>query len=101
MKYDRRGYKPRERTMVVTNKFLYLLEVTKSVKQKHCLPLESLNFIVTSETDNVVMIRIPEDLLKKDKGDLILEVPYLIEAITKIIRVTRRNHMLSVIDSKT
>jgi len=101
MKYDRRGYKPRERIMVITNKAFYLLEATKSVKQKHRLPIEMVSFVVTSSNDNVLMVRIPEDLLKKDKGDLILEAPHLIEALTKIIDLTKKPQMLSILDSKT
>lgn len=67
MKYDRHGYKPRERVLVVTNKAFYLLEVTKSVKQKHRFPLDVVSLVVTSENDKVLMIRLPEDLMKKDK----------------------------------
>ncbi|KAF2905235.1 hypothetical protein ILUMI_00959 [Ignelater luminosus] len=101
MKYDRHGYKPRERVLVVTNRAFYLLEVTKSVKQKHRFPLDVVSLVVTSENDKVLMIRLPEDLMKKDKGDLILEVPQLIEALTKIIDLTKKQHMLSILDQKT
>ncbi|KAF5286073.1 hypothetical protein FQR65_LT12959 [Abscondita terminalis] len=101
MKYDRRGYKPRERVVVITNKAFYLFEVTKSVKQKHRFPIDSISLIVTSKNDKVLMVRIPEDLINKDKGDLILEFPYLIEAITKIINVTKKPDMLRILDSQT
>ncbi|KAF5286700.1 hypothetical protein FQA39_LY16183 [Lamprigera yunnana] len=100
MKYDRRGYKPRERVAVVTTKAFYLVEITKSVKQKHRFPIEAINLVVTSENDRVLMVRIPEDLIKKDKGDLILEFPYLIEAISKIINFTKTPAMLAILDSK-
>ncbi|KAK4872802.1 hypothetical protein RN001_014831 [Aquatica leii] len=101
MKYDRHGYKPRERVVVITSKAFYLLEMTKSVKQKHRFPIEAISLIVTSENDKVLMVRLPEDLLKKDKGDLILEFPNLIEAITMIIDITRKPTMLAILDSKT
>lgn len=55
--------------MVVTNKSFYLLEANKTIKQKHCLPLDSISFVVTQENDKVLMVRIPEELIKKDKVD--------------------------------
>ncbi|XP_060520350.1 unconventional myosin IC-like [Cylas formicarius] len=101
MKYDRHGYKPRERIIIVTQNNLHVLDCRNSVKQKHCLPLKRLRFIVTHESDKLVLVRIPEDLLKKDKGDLILEVPHLIEAITMIIDVTKDPSLLTIIDEKS
>lgn len=53
--------------MLVTNKYFYLLEANKAIKQKHCLPLNSISFVVTQENDKVLMVRIPEELIKKDK----------------------------------
>lgn len=53
--------------MLVTNKSFYLLEANKTIKQKHCLPLASISFVVTQENDKVLMVRIPEELIKKDK----------------------------------
>ncbi|XP_075220204.1 unconventional myosin 61F isoform X2 [Lycorma delicatula] len=96
-KFDRRGYKRRERVLVVTDKALYLVaEEGKNIKQKHRFPFETiLRLEITTESDNFLLLRIPPDL-KKDKGDLILEVPYLIEAITKIISVTNKPEMLNV-----
>ncbi|XP_030750397.1 unconventional myosin IC isoform X1 [Sitophilus oryzae] len=101
MKYDRHGYKPRERIIIVTQNNLHVLECKGSVKQKHVLPLRKLQFVVTHENDKFLLVRIPEDLLKKDKGDLLLEVPHLIEAITAIIKVTNDRNALTIIDATT
>lgn len=98
MKYDRHGYKPRERIVLVTTKNLYLLELKGTAKVKHCLPLNKLNFIVTPNNDKILVVQIPEDLIKKDKGDLILEVPHLIEAVTKIIYTLNDPKLLTIID---
>ncbi|XP_008200294.1 unconventional myosin IC [Tribolium castaneum] len=99
MKYDRHGYKPRQRVVLITTKNFYVIEVkNSSAKQKHCLPLSKLNFVVTPNNDKMLLVRIPEDLLKKDKGDLILEVPHLIEAVTYIINVTDNPGLLTIID---
>lgn len=67
MKYDRHGYKPRERIIIITNNNLHVLECKGSVKLKHVLPLKKLKFVVTHEHDKMVLVRIPEDLIKKDK----------------------------------
>ncbi|RZC40033.1 Myosin head domain containing protein, partial [Asbolus verrucosus] len=98
MKYDRHGYKPRERVILITSKNLHLIEVKNSVKLKHCLPLSRLNFLVTPNNDKMLLVCIPEDLMKKNKGDLILEVPHLIEAVTQIINITKNSDMLTIID---
>lgn len=66
IKYDRKQYKPRDRVMIVTNKAIYLLEVKKTFKVKHKLPLNVLEFVVTSENDGLLLIKIPPEL-KKDK----------------------------------
>lgn len=98
IKYDRHGYKPRDRIMVITNKNLHLLECKGSLKPKHCLPLNRLNFTITPQNDKLLLVQIPEDLMKKDKGDLILEVPYLIEALAYIIDTLHDSTVLRIID---
>ncbi|KAL1501336.1 hypothetical protein ABEB36_006675 [Hypothenemus hampei] len=100
-KYDRHGYKPRERILVVTQHNLHIFECKNSIKQKHVLPLKKLKFILYKENDKLVVVRIPEELIKKDKGDLILELPRLIEAITIILDVTKDPNMLAIIDAST
>jgi myosin-1 len=65
-KYDRHGYKPRERALVLTNKRLYVLD-GKDFKLKHNLQLDILQeVVVTSESDNLLLLRIPPEH-KKDK----------------------------------
>ncbi|KAF7269721.1 hypothetical protein GWI33_017239 [Rhynchophorus ferrugineus] len=101
MKYDRHGYKPRERIVIVTQNNMHVLECKGSVKQKHVLPLKRLKFVVTHESDKFLLVRIPEDLIKKDKGDLLLEVPHIIEAITSIVDITKDPSSVTVIDTTT
>ncbi|GLH09491.1 Unconventional myosin IC [Gryllus bimaculatus] len=99
-KFDRHGYKPRERVLFLTNRTLYLLE-GKTSKLKHNLPLDTIQeVVVTTESDNLVLIRIPPDL-KKDKGDLILEVDNLIEAITTLIDITKKPQTVKVMDASS
>ncbi|XP_026275378.2 unconventional myosin IC isoform X2 [Frankliniella occidentalis] len=99
-KYDRHGYKPRDRALLVTDDALYLLE-GRTFKLKHRLAFDSLQEIsVTAEGDSILLLRIPADL-KKDKGDLILEVPHLIEAVTFIVDSARKPQMLNIVGSGT
>lgn len=99
-KFDRHGYKPRERVLLLTNRSLYILE-GKTFKLKHNLPLDTiLEIVITTESDNLLLLRIPPDL-KKDKGDLILEVDHLIEAITKIVDVTNKPHNIKIMEANS
>ncbi|KAJ8926329.1 hypothetical protein NQ314_021314 [Rhamnusium bicolor] len=68
VKYDRHGYKPRERILIISKQNLHVLECKgTSIKQKHCLPLKSLSFVVSPENDKLLLVQIPEDFIKKDK----------------------------------
>ncbi|XP_057322308.1 unconventional myosin IC isoform X2 [Microplitis mediator] len=101
VKYDRHGYKPRERILILTGKAVYILDTTKSYKLKHRLPYESIQeLVVTGESDNLLIVRIPPEL-KKDKGDLILEVPQIIEAITRAISITNNPRILNIVNKET
>ncbi|KAF7994644.1 hypothetical protein HCN44_004116 [Aphidius gifuensis] len=95
-KFDRHGYKQRERVLILTEKAVYIID-TKSLKLKHRFSYEIIiELAVTGESDNLLIVRIPTDL-KKDKGDLILEVPYLIEAVTKAIDITNNPKILNIV----
>lgn len=97
IKYDRHGYKPRERFLLLGNSSLYLLDA-KTYKIKHRLPLNKIDFCVSSHKDNMMVVRIPDDL-KKDKGDLILEIPAIIECCIWIIDVTMKRDIITIFDT--
>lgn len=100
MKYDRRGYKPRERILIVGDKSLFLLDA-KTYKQKHRVPLNKIpNVVLTKEGDGLMLIRIPLEL-KKDKGDLILDIPQIIECSIWIITATNNKNIIQIIDSES
>lgn len=99
IKYDRHGYKPRERFFLLSDKALYLIDA-KTYKQKHRLPLDKIDFCVLSERDNLMLVRIPVDL-KKDKGDLILEIPEVIECCVWIMDVTGRRQSVNIVKAQS
>ena len=90
IKFDRHGYKARERILCVTNSAIYLLDA-KDSKTKHRLTFNTINGItVTNGMDNLILIRVPEDTTT-DKGDIILECQFLIETLTRIYDASGRN----------
>ncbi|XP_067010798.1 unconventional myosin IC isoform X2 [Anabrus simplex] len=99
-KFDRHGYKPRERALLLTTRSIYILE-GKTFKLKHNLPLDTIQeIVVTTESDNLLVLRIPPDL-KKDKGDLILAVDHLIEAVTMIADTTKKPRIIKVMEANS
>ncbi|XP_048478321.1 unconventional myosin IC isoform X1 [Plutella xylostella] len=102
IKYDRRGYKPRERALVASDKALYVLDATgrKTYKLKHRLPLEKLRVVVTNESDSLILVKIPPEL-KKDKGDLIISVSHLVEALTIVTDYTKKPSIIEIVDTRT
>ena len=98
MKYDRHGYKPRERILIVGDKSLFLLDA-KTYKQKHRIPLNKIpKLVLTKEGDGLMLIRIPLEL-KKDKGDLILDIPQVIECSIWFMNASKRTDLIEIVDS--
>lgn len=104
-KYDRHGYTPRERLLVVTTGALYLLEANKDstkLKLKHRFSLkEILKLTVSPNNDTFVLIQTPPENHDKDKGDLILRLPKVIEAITKIVTLSDNPEVVTIADSNS
>jgi myosin I len=88
---------------LLSDKAVYLLDA-KTYKQKHRLPLDKIDFCITNKNDSLMLIRIPLLEMKKDKGDLILDVPELIECCIWILDVTKEyggdySQILNIIDT--
>ena len=93
-KFDRHGYKPRERVFALTDTALYILDA-KDGKIKHRLTYNSIAGItVTNEIDNLILVKVPENS-KKDKGDLILECHFLIETLTMIVDASGNQELIT------
>lgn len=95
-KFDRHGYKRRDRILLLTESNLYLTEQTeKKYIIKHKFPLEFvLKLEVTSERDNFLLVRISPEL--KEKGDLILEIPNIIEFVTIFADITKNMDSVNI-----
>lgn len=100
MKYDRHGYKPRERILIIGDKSFFLLDA-KTYKQKHRIPLSKIpKVVVSKEGDGLMLIRIPLEL-KKDKGDLILDIPQVIECSIWFITASKKNELIEIVDKSS
>ncbi|XP_078061020.1 unconventional myosin-Ic-like, partial [Mustelus asterias] len=80
-KYDRNGYRPRARQLVVTADSAFIVEEAK-LKQK--IDYTNLNGIsVSSLSDGLFVLHVPcED--NKQKGDVVLRSDHVIETLTKL-----------------
>ena len=68
----------------------------KSYKQKHRLPLDKIDFVLTNHNDDLMVIRIPLDW-KKDRADLIVFIPHVIEFGTYIIDTVVTANIISIV----
>ncbi|XP_031569195.1 unconventional myosin-Ic-like isoform X2 [Actinia tenebrosa] len=94
-KYDRNGYKPRSRVLILTDTAIYLLD-DKNFKQKHKLSYSALKAIsVSSLKDDVFVLHIA-GTDKEDKGDLILSTSHVVEAIVQIIVALDKRELLKI-----
>jgi myosin-1 len=95
-KYDRHGYKPRERILTVSNAAVYLHDA-KDMKLKHKILFNDLRGVtITNMGDGLLVLRTSPDN-KQLKGDLIVNCPHVIEAVTKIIDSASQNKSLLTI----
>lgn len=57
--------------------------------------------MLTKENNGLMLIKIPLDQLKKDKGDLILDIPNVIECAIWIVTAARNKKIVQIIDTAT
>uniref|UniRef100_A0A803V054 Myosin IH n=1 Tax=Ficedula albicollis TaxID=59894 RepID=A0A803V054_FICAL len=93
IKYDRNGFKARERLLVLTQSSAYVVEMAK-IKQK--IEYSTLKGISTSNlSDGIVVIHVPED--NKQKGDVILQCEHIFEVVTKLCILANKQNLIKVV----
>ncbi|XP_008070623.2 unconventional myosin-Ih [Carlito syrichta] len=94
IKYDRKGFKPRQRQLILTQKAAYVVELAK-IKQK--IEYSALKGVSTSSlSDGVLVIHVlPED--NKQKGDTILQCEHIFEAVTKLVMLVKKENIVNVV----
>ncbi|KAJ3589450.1 hypothetical protein NHX12_010295 [Muraenolepis orangiensis] len=92
-KYDRRGFKPRPRQLLLTSSAIVLVDKTK-IKQR--IDYNSLRGISVSRlTDGILILHVlSED--KKQKGDLVLLCDHVIEVVTKVAMMAGKVNQVNV-----
>ncbi|KAF2986583.1 hypothetical protein EK904_009208, partial [Melospiza melodia maxima] len=94
VKYDRNGFKARERLLVLTQSSAYVVEMAK-IKQK--IEYSTLKGISTSNlSDGIVVIHVPED----KKGDVILQCEHLFETVTKLCILANKQSVVKVVKGR-
>ncbi|XP_039218706.1 unconventional myosin-Ih isoform X3 [Crotalus tigris] len=94
VKYDRNGFKPRERLLVLTRLAAYVVETAK-IKQK--IEYATLRGISTSSlSDGILVLHVPEDH-KQEKGDAILWCKHVFEAVTKLCMLAKKQDLVAVV----
>lgn len=98
VKYDRNGYKPRERILLVADNGLYTVDAaTKKVKDFVSF-LHLTGISVTSFGDNMLVLHVEVNDTKQ-KGDILLCCGNIYEAITHITLQTKKDELVHVISS--
>ena len=83
VKYDRHGYKARNRAFIVTDRGCYLVDVG-SFKVKESFTFAEIQSILVSKlTDGIVIVRLPWEG-PNARGDLILQTDQVIELVLKL-----------------
>ncbi|EMP37163.1 Myosin-Ih, partial [Chelonia mydas] len=96
VKYDRNGFKARERQLVLTQSAAYVVEMAK-IKQK--IDYATLKGISTSNlSDGLFVIHVPED--NKQKGDVILQCEHIFETVTKLCMLANKQNAVQVVQGR-
>ncbi|KAJ4919415.1 hypothetical protein JOQ06_023056, partial [Pogonophryne albipinna] len=96
-KYDRRGYKPRPRQLLLTSNCAVIVEEGK-LKQR--IEYEALKGIsVSSLSDGVFVLHVPSED-NKQKGDVVLQSDHVIETLTKIAICSDKINSINIIQGR-
>uniref|UniRef100_A0A8C4WTW0 Myosin IH n=2 Tax=Gopherus evgoodei TaxID=1825980 RepID=A0A8C4WTW0_9SAUR len=93
VKYNRNGFKARERQLVLTQSAAYVVEMAK-IKQK--IDYATLKGVSTSNlNDGLLVIHVPEG--NKQKGDVILQCEHIFETVTKLCMLANKQNAVQVV----
>nr|XP_023502733.1 unconventional myosin-Ih isoform X1 [Equus caballus] len=94
IKYDRKGFKARQRQLILTQRAAYVVELAK-IKQK--IEYSALKGVSTSSlSDGILVMHVsPED--NKQKGDAILQCEHVFEAVTKLVVLAKEENLVNVV----
>ncbi|KAM9384865.1 unconventional myosin-Ic-like [Pholidichthys leucotaenia] len=93
VKYDRRGFKPRPRQLLLTNTFAVLVDRTKIKQRIDYAALRGIS--VSSLSDGMFVLHMPTDD-SKQKADAVLHCTHVIEVVTKLAMMADKTHHVNV-----
>ncbi|KAG9261555.1 unconventional myosin-Ic [Astyanax mexicanus] len=94
VKYDRNGFKPRPRQLILTQSAVYLIEEAK-IKQR--VDYVSLTGVSVSNLGDTIMILHVANDDPKQKGDVVLQCDHLFEAVTKLSVLTKKQDAIKAV----
>ncbi|KAG8590231.1 hypothetical protein GDO81_006687 [Engystomops pustulosus] len=93
VKYDRKGYKPRRRQLLLSQNAAYLIEEAKLKQRIDYANLTGIS--VSSLSDNLFVLHVKcED--NKQKGDVVLQSDHVIETLTKLAIVAEKFNNINI-----
>nr|XP_020505561.1 unconventional myosin-Ih [Labrus bergylta] len=94
IKYDRNGFKPRPRQLILTKTAAYVIEEAKIKQRVLYTSLKGIS--VSSLTDGIIVFHITcED--PKEKGDLVMQCDHLFEFLTKLTVIANKQNAIKVV----
>ncbi|XP_073670913.1 unconventional myosin-Ih [Paramisgurnus dabryanus] len=94
VKYDRNGFKSRQRQLIFTQAAVYMVEEAKIKQRVDYVSLKGVS--VSNLGDSIMILHVACDD-PKQKGDLILECDHLFEALTKLAMVSKKQNNIKVV----
>uniref|UniRef100_A0AAQ4S826 Myosin Ic, paralog b n=1 Tax=Gasterosteus aculeatus aculeatus TaxID=481459 RepID=A0AAQ4S826_GASAC len=93
VKYDRRGFKPRPRQLLLTNTFAVLVDKTKIKQRIDYAALRGIS--VSSLSDGMFVLHMPNED-NKQKGDVVLHCDHVIELVTKLAMMASKVNYVNI-----
>uniref|UniRef100_A0A8D3EEU5 Unconventional myosin-Ic-like n=1 Tax=Scophthalmus maximus TaxID=52904 RepID=A0A8D3EEU5_SCOMX len=93
VKYDRRGFKPRPRQLLLTNAFAVLVDRTKIKQRIDYTALRGIS--LSSHSDGMFVLHMPIGD-SKQKGDVVLQCNNVIEMVTKLAMMADKYEYVNI-----
>ncbi|XP_032372774.1 unconventional myosin-Ih [Etheostoma spectabile] len=94
IKYDRNGFKPRPRQLILTMTAAYVIEEAKIKQRVLYTSLKGIS--VSNLTDGMIVFHVTcED--RKQKGDLVMQCDHLFEFLTKLAVIANKQNAIKVV----
>ncbi|XP_045082991.1 unconventional myosin-Ih-like [Coregonus clupeaformis] len=94
VKYDRNGFKPRPRQLILTHMAAYVVDDAKIKQRVLYTTLKGVS--VSTLSDGIIIFHIASEDIKQ-KGDLVMQCDHLFEVLTKLSVVANKHSAINVV----